>query len=699
MSDPRPSTHWLRTVVERADLDPLPADALPAGITAVAAWDAVCEATGLSHTALAQRVADHYRLALADLTKVEARTLRLIPDTFARRHTVVPLRETDRDLAVATCDPTDLEAEQSLAFASGRRPVFEIATPDALAMAIEQHYSPTRVVASLLEGLRQEDADLVQLVEAGPAEEVGLEEVEAEPVVRLTSLILREAILQRASDLHFEPGREGGRVRFRVDGVMRTHMQLPMPALNRVLSRLKIMGRLDIADRLRPQDGKARIVVEGREYDLRISTVPTRDAEKAVLRVLDTGAAKALGEIGMPPEELDRFRALLGQRDGILVVTGPTGSGKSTTLYAALREIATEEVNIMTVEDPVEYELAGITQIQVEPKRGVTFAAALRSILRQDPDVILVGEIRDLETAEMAVQAAMTGHLVLATLHTNDAVGVVQRLLDLGLERPAIADSIRGVLAQRLVRRVCEACARPAGDGPLPEDEARLAERYGRRPARVAAGCEKCGQSGYRGRLPVTELMIVDEAMRRMIARGDESGAILGVARAGGMRLLDEVALDHAAAGRTTLSEIGRELGEPAAVGPQAEDGDQPHLLLVDDDAVNRTLARTLLAKHGYRITEAGDGVEALECLAGRDTFSLMVLDLDMPRKGGREVLQQVRATVATAGLPVVVLTGTHDEASEIELMDAGADDYIRKPIDPPRFVSRIKAALRRAAG
>jgi type II secretory ATPase GspE/PulE/Tfp pilus assembly ATPase PilB-like protein/ActR/RegA family two-component response regulator len=697
MPDQRGSQHWLIGVLKRGGGDIPPDFDLPARTETADAWTKVAKAMGLSFEEIARLVAARHRLEVADLTSGDSRVLRLVPDTFARRHQVLPLQETDRELTVATSDPTDLEVEQGLGFASGRAPIFAIAAPDALKRAIDKAYSPNHMMASLLEGIDDLDPDQVRLVESTEVEKVGIEEAEAEPVVKLTSLVLRDAINQRASDIHFEPGRDGGKIRFRVDGVMRRHMQLPMTALNRVLSRIKIMGNLDIADRMRPQDGRARIVVDKKEYDLRISTVPTREAEKAVIRVLSSVTAMGLADVGMTKPEFDRVTKILGQRDGIIIVTGPTGSGKSTTLYAALRDLATEDVNVMTVEDPVEYEVKGITQIQVETKRGVTFGSALRAILRQDPDVILIGEIRDLETAEVAVQASMTGHLVLATLHTNDAVGAVQRLVDIGLDRPSIAEALRGVLAQRLVRRLCSYCAVPA-ETPLPEEEGVLAARHGVAPRMMAVGCDECGNTGYRGRLPILELLTVDETIRQLVVKEASTNELRQAAIAGGMRLLEEVAMDPVAEGLTTLTEIARELGEPEALVRQDAD-DAPHILLVDDDAVNRTLAKTLLAKNGFRTSEAEDGQEAVELLSGPNSFSLVVLDLDMPRMGGRDVLKKIRRTVATAGLPVVVLTGTHDKESEIELMDMGADDYIRKPIDPPRFVTRLKAALRRAGG
>ncbi len=697
MPDRSGSQHWLVGVLARSGTEIPPDLEVPVRTEARDAWERVARATGISFDELTRLVAAHHRLEVADLTTGDTRVLRLVPDSFARKHQVLPLQETDRELTVATSDPTDLEVEQGLGFASGRTPIFAIAAPEALKRAIDKAYSPNHMMASLLEGIDDLDPDQVRLVESTEVEKVGIEEAEAEPVVKLTSLVLRDAINQRASDIHFEPGRDGGKIRFRVDGVMRRHMQLPMTALNRVLSRIKIMGNLDIADRMRPQDGRARIVVDKKEYDLRISTVPTREAEKAVIRVLSSVTAMGLADVGMTKPEFDRFTKILGQRDGIIIVTGPTGSGKSTTLYAALRDLATEDVNVMTVEDPVEYEVKGITQIQVEAKRGVTFASALRAILRQDPDVILIGEIRDRETAEVAVQASMTGHLVLATLHTNDAVGAVQRLIDIGLDRPSIAEALRGVLAQRLVRRLCSYCAVPA-DLPLPEEEGILSARQGVTPSKVAVGCDECGHTGYRGRLPILELLTVDETIRQLVVKEASTNEIRQAAIAGGMRLLEEVARDPVIEGLTTLTEIARELGEPEAVlRPELDEA--PHILLVDDDAVNRTLAKTLLAKNGFRTSEAEDGQEAVTLLSGPHSFSLVVLDLDMPRMGGREVLKKIRRTVATAGLPVVVLTGTHDKDSEIELMDMGADDYIRKPIDPPRFVTRLKAALRRAGG
>lgn len=693
--------HWLVNVAVRARL--LPAEVVPVDAAAPLgnAWAEVAHSAGVSEEALAGHVAAYFRLTVADLNAAESKAQRLVPEKLARRHQVFPLRETDRQLVVAVCDPNDLNAEQAIAFASGRTTVFEVAPPAAIQDAIDTRYAPDRVVEGLADRIGAEVSEDIRLLEESEPEVVAAESVEAEPVVRLTNLIVGNAVKEGASDIHFEPGRDGGSVRFRVDGVLRPHMDLPMPALNRVVSRIKIMSKMDITDRLRPQDGRARVQVHGRTIDLRISTVPTRDAEKAVIRLLDTKGNKTLSDLAMPPQELERFRRLLAHRDGVVVVTGPTGSGKTTTLYAAIGELATGEINIMTVEDPVEYELTGLTQIQVEPKRGVTFASALRSILRQDPDVIFVGEIRDLETAEVAVQAALTGHLVLATLHTNSAVASVARFIDLGLDKTKIAGALRGAVAQRLLRRVCADCVVKV-DGALTEEESRLSTRYGVAPVVRTAGCAKCGQTGYRGRIPILEVLVTTPALASLIAAEAPEAELLKAATAGGLRTLREVALERVRSGETTLMEVERVLGEDAGVGAtkslEMPAANAPHILLVDDDAVNRAVAKAVLEQNAFRVSEAVDGLAALERLRAAPDFNLVILDLDMPRMGGLEVLDWMRQNDVTATLPVIVLTGSTSEDEEPAAMDRGADDYVRKPINAPRFVARVKAALRRAA-
>ena len=689
------SEHWLVRIARKAKL--VGADALEVDPRqpSVDAWQDVCRACEVGDETLTHLVAEEFRLQEADLSAADTHALKLIPKKLATRYSVFPLRQDDRTIVVATSNPTDVEVEQAVAFSSGRGVAFEVASPSALKEAIELHYSSERDIESFLKGMGVDVTTGISVEERVDPESVSDAEADAEPIVQLTSVILREAAKKRASDIHIEPSPHGGIVRLRIDGVLQHHMQMPMPALHRVISRVKILGKLDIADRLRPQDGSVRVRIEGRVYDLRLSTVPTQDAEKAVIRLLDPKGIQRLDELALPDEELTRIRSLLSHREGVVLVTGPTGSGKTTTLYAALAELATGHTNIMTIEDPVEYRLPGVTQIEVEPRRNVTFAAGLRAILRQDPDVILVGEIRDSETALVAAKAAMTDHLVLATLHANDAVGAIDRLQTLDLDRSTIAATLRGSLAQRLVRRACPKCSEAIGDTPT-DDEQRLAARYGVTPDTRVAGCQYCDSTGYRGRLPLVEVFVDSREISELIAKNATSAEIERAARAGGMRHLHEVAREWIRRGLLTLQEADRvlgELGEPPTPTLPLE----PRILVVDDDAVSRRLARRTLEKAGYKVTESTDGGSALERLRAREPYSLVVLDLDMPHVDGREVVHALRNSAATAGLPVLVLTGTEGEESEVELMDAGADDYVRKPLDPPRFISRVKAVLRRA--
>jgi len=687
---------------------------IPIHLSVAEAWDIAIKAAGRDAERLTTAVARHFALPVADFGTAGPAALKLVPEKVARRAVVFPLRQDDRTLTVATADPVNATVEDDLAFASGRNIVFEIAAPEVIMDRITEHYgarpddAPIEIEADLV--------DAVEVVADVTPEIVGQHEVESAPVIRLTNVILRDAVRLRASDIHIEPSGREATVRFRVDGVMRTHLKIPMAALHRVISRIKIMGKLDIADRLRPQDGRARVMVENRSVELRISTVPTREAEKAVLRVLAQIGAQKLDEIGLQPNDLTALRGLIGHRNGIVVVTGPTGSGKTTTLYAIIREIANGEINVMTVEDPIEYELPGITQMQVEPKRNVTFATALRAILRQDPDVILVGEIRDAETARIAVQASMTGHLVLATLHTNDAVSAVARLVDIGIDRPSIASTVRGVLAQRLLRRVCPDCMTSA-----PGDEER--GRPGFTGPR-AVGCNRCGRTGYRGRLPVQEVLVMDSHLIDLVNQAASTADLQRAAAAAGMRSMSDNAMDRVAAGDTTMEEVDRVLGSEApepevgsvvAVVSSAARTEEPtaesrsassetmevlerRVLIVDDDPVHRAVARRALEPQGFVVDEAASGAAAIEKVGRGEKYALIVTDLSMPGLGGREVVTCLRAMPQSASLPIIVATSEAEERLEIELMEAGADDYIRKPIDPDRFTARVRAALRRAA-
>ena len=689
--------HWLVRIAERAGYSDKNRPTLPIGISAQEAWTDVAKSYGITDPQLADLVAEYFRLEVADINRADPNAALLIPETMARKHHVFPLSEDDRQLVVATCDPTNVEAERALGFSTGRTPLFQVAPPRVIQDALDQRFSPEKAVDALLGGLADDvGEDAVKLVEEMGPESISEDDVTSTPVVKLTNLIIRDAISQGASDIHIEPGRKLGAVRYRVDGVLRKHMDLPMAALNRIISRVKVLSKLDIADRLRPQDGKARVQVRGRSYDLRVSTIPAGGAEKCVMRVLDSSNALGLDELDIPKVELERLRGLLTHRSGIVVVTGPTGSGKTTTLYGALRELADGKVNIMTVEDPIEYELPGITQTQVQTKQGMTFAGALRAMLRQDPDVILVGEIRDKETAVTAAQAAMTGHLVLTTVHANDAVSAVARLADLGLQYSTIAQTLRGAAAQRLLRRVCAACAEPVR-GQLTPDEQRLTERHGVEPVVRAVGCPECGFTGYRGRLPVNEVLVGGPRLNQAIEQRKGWATLSRVAVQGGMRTLHEVGLEWVKQGKTTLVEVERVLGQGLDEDSLEAKTAPPRVLLVDDDHDARTLMRALLEADRFEVEEAEDGYKALDLLKEDQEFQLVILDLSMPGLDGRQVLMQIRGSTDTSALPVLIRTGTGSDTLEAELLEAGADDYVDKSVDADRFMARVRAVLRRA--
>ncbi|HVT38557.1 MAG TPA: ATPase, T2SS/T4P/T4SS family [Gemmatimonadaceae bacterium] len=687
--------HWCVRIARQAGWPNADRLTVPAGATAAEAWAAVTTGCGVTEANLAHEIARSYRLQVVHWETVESQAAKLVPERFSRKHHVFPVREDYRSIYIATADPNDLLAEQEVALASGRTPVMMIASPSSIATSIEAGYGSDTAATASLPSPSDDLENAVRAAERKIPEAVRAEELSAAPIISLANLVLRDAVEARAGDIHMEPGRQHGTVRFRVDGVMREHLQLPMSVFNRVVSRIKLMAGLDISDRVRPQDGRTRISLpDGRSVNLRLSTVPSRDSEKAVVRILDSTSARKLHEGGILAPELRRIERLIACRDGIVLVTGPTGSGKTTTVYGAIHELADGQLKITTIEDPIESEVGGITQIQVETRRGETFVSTLQSALRDGPDIVFVGEIRDMETAQTAANAALTGHLVLSTMDTSDAIGVISRLGDLGLDRATIATSLRGAVAQRLVRRLCTHCSVPVAD-PLTPDEERLSRITTVRPVQRAVGCNECGGTGYVGRVAIAEVLVVTRKMESLIAGGEPMPGLLKHARSEGMRLLSTCAVHAVRKGLTSLEEVERVIG----LGDFSSFAARERVLVVDDDPVVRTVACALLAKDGFDVTEADSGEAALEHIRQAPPFDLMILDLGLPSISGRGVLKSVRAGQATRRLPVVILTGNEDASLESDLIDEGADDYLRKPVDPARFMARVKAVLRRAHG
>jgi type II secretory ATPase GspE/PulE/Tfp pilus assembly ATPase PilB-like protein/CheY-like chemotaxis protein len=689
-------------------------------------------------------VAARFRLPVAELSKADPKLTTTVPEQLARRFNVVPVRQTDSFLEVATSNPFDIDAEKMLAFATGREVRMLLGSPSKIKEKLDEIYRETETaVARLLEGISGDfEVEQIKEDEENAASE---EQASQRPILRLVDTMIADGVTNRASDIHIEPVEGGVVVRYRIDGVLRQVMKIPRSAGVPLISRIKIMSKLDIADRLRPQDGRARVSVNGEAIDLRISTLPASHGEKVVIRVLNQKATTlALDSLGLSEDEEKGIRALLSNKEGIILVTGPTGSGKTTTLYSALRAVQGTGVNIVTVEDPVEYRLGeNVVQVQVNEKAGLTFAAALRSILRQDPDVVLVGEIRDKETAQIALQASLTGHLVLSTLHTNDAPNTVTRLVDMGMESYKIAPALRGIVAQRLMRRLCKKCRVQATE-PVSERLQRFV------PPGItlnqAVGCSDCSMTGYRGRFSIVEVLTMNPDLERRIADGASAEKIAEAARKAGMRSLWGSGLRHVLSGESTLEELLRvtdvpreeEVAEPPPTSPRGRSGrgaaansappsaaaatpisdfsmdmellDEPSdaagivaggrgqgacVLLVEDEEQLRRVMKDLLQREGYRVAEARDGVQALDEV---DRFApdVIILDLNLPGLDGYGVLAQLRSRPATREIPVMVLTAKGDEDNEVRVFELGADDFVTKPFRARALTARLEAVLSR---
>lgn len=486
--------------------------------------------------------------------ELDPRVIALIPTELAFRHQVLPLSATPTTLRVAVANPFNMAAADDIRLVTGRDVELVFAHPQEIHRLVEEHYT-RRMIADTAE-------DDVQVLDDASDEIGDLETMAKEAtVVKLVNLILRQAVQERASDVHVEPFEKEMKVRYRIDGILQEAPSTPRRLQSAIISRLKIMANLDIAERRKPQDGRIKTRIASREIDIRVSTVPTLYGESVVLRLLDRSAMNyGLIEIGMLPGMLRKLEQIITLPHGMILATGPTGSGKTTTLYASLRAAYSSEKKILTIEDPIEYQLNGVNQIQVHPQIGLTFATGLRSILRQDPDIIMVGEIRDPETAEIAVNSALTGHLVFSTLHTNDAASAVTRLLEMNIEPYLVASSVEAVLAQRLVRTICPNCKEPRRDmDTLVEKYAGSDFALSRRDSLyVGRGCDQCKQSGYRGRTGIYEMLTMDNTIRPMIMERASASAIRAMACQQGMHMLREDGWRKVLQGITTVEEVLR---------------------------------------------------------------------------------------------------------------------------------------------
>jgi len=485
--------------------------------------------------------------------EIEMALLTEVPLSYAKGNVILPVRRDARSLVCVVADGGGRLALRELARNMSLEPVAEELPRERVMELINKYYGQLGSAEEVMGNISGEDLTSVATEFERPRDI--LELTEEAPIIRLLNALLQQAVKERASDIHVEPYEKEIEVRMRVDGVLRAVLKPPKIIQDALISRIKIMARLDIAEKRLPQDGRIRLLVGGRDIDIRVSIIPTSHGERAVLRLLDRmQGVLGLWEVGLSERQQKEFDRLLRRPNGIVLVTGPTGSGKTTTLYAALNRIHTVEKNIITVEDPVEYQLQGIGQIHVNPKVGLTFASGLRSILRQDPDVIMVGEIRDRETAEIAIQASLTGHMVLSTLHTNDAPSALTRLVDMGVEPFLAASSLSAVLAQRLVRVICPRCKESYAPD---ETEASYFESP---PVELyrGTGCDHCNGSGYHGRLAIFELLNINDNIRHLISERADASRIRAAAMAGGMHSLRQDGLAKALDGKTTVEEVLR---------------------------------------------------------------------------------------------------------------------------------------------
>jgi type IV pilus assembly protein PilB len=662
----------------------------------------------------------------------------LLPADFCRKRTVVPLSLQGKILRLVLADPMDYATIQDAEFRSGKRVLAVVGSYTQIQSMIHENYpeeAPANLDALGMGGVQGEvetvgDSEIEVIDPAKLAKDTNMP-----PVVRLVNLILSGAAKNGASDIHMEPKETYLQVRYRVDGLLRDVLKVPRKQSDATISRMKIISGMDIADRRRPQDGRSRLKYEGERIDLRVSTLPTQFGEKVVIRLLDSKRAQVtMEQLGLTAENLHAFELMLSRAQGMILVTGPTGSGKSSTLYTALNWVKSPTKNIITVEDPIEYQLDGVNQVQINTKAGVTFAAGLRSILRQDPNIILVGEIRDQETAGIALEAAQTGHLLLSTLHTNDAPGTISRLLDLGIEPFLIASAVIGILAQRLVRRPCPSCR---VSQPPSADAIEKAGGASRLPANAnwiaGRGCEECRQSGSKGRIAIHELLVVNDEVRELISRRASEHAIRKAARNNGMRTLIEDGILKAAQGLTTLEDVVRvvaaddaavhkeeatkpeassalarvaqeselALNEPPIptvneVGKPGEAAGKERVLVVEDSTTIASVVKYFLELEGFEVFVAKDGNSGLVS-ARRDKPHVIVTDYNMPGMDGMAMVKALRANPATRGIAVLMLTSEDSVEKEAQALEAGVDDYILKPVEPRRLAARVRSLLARS--
>ncbi|MDP6581611.1 MAG: ATPase, T2SS/T4P/T4SS family [Vicinamibacterales bacterium] len=624
-------------------------------------------------------------------TEIGELVLHLVPERVARQHRIVPLEEDGRHLTYACSKPFDDDMDRDIMFVSGRQPRAVLARPSSISSALDRYYPKAGKLEDLVASLREE-------LRAEPLPDVIDPEASDSPVVRLCHQVLMAAMKAHASDIHFEPDQDTVAVRFRVHGILESVMSLPKLTLNHIANRFKVMARVDISIRNKPQDGAFHLDLDSRALDVRLSTLPTINGEKMVMRIINSASEPlTLKELGYDEASALRYKLALSRPNGLVLLTGPTGCGKTTSLYAALNHLRNGHTNIVSVEDPVERRIEGVNQIPINDKAGTGFAAVLRSVLRQDPNVIMVGEIRDEEVATIVGQAAYTGHLVLSSVHTIDACTAVARLVNLGMEASKVAECLTAIVAQRLIRRVCPECHLPGpGADAAPDVDVPIEDRS----PREGPGCARCKETGYVDRVAIAEVLTPHDGVREAILGGATAEELRTAMREAGILTMRENALELVKAGVTTIEEVDRVVSK-SAVETAADSNNTTtgtnKILVADDDRMIRMLVKMLLEREGYEIIEAEDGQEAV-ALAKAENPGLILFDLTMPVMDGYEAIEKMRQISSLASTPMIVLTSETGPGTEKRVLDLGADDYLRKPFEQEVLQARVRGVFRRIA-
>ncbi len=662
--------------------------------------------------------------------KIPKDIVSLVPPELAENYLLIPVEQSGKTLQVAMINPLDYYAIDDLRFATQLQIEAAVAPAAELLESIRQHY-PKVDLDTLFKGTSFESSLEVVEKESEETDEdsdvrdlIGL--TERAPIITFVNAIIADAIKVNASDIHIEPRQNALVIRFRVDGIMREIMKADRHIHAAVIARIKVISKMDISIRRKPQDGRTSVRYDKKKFDLRISSIPTSYGEKITIRILDPlSAIHRLEDLGIVGNNIQTIQKSIAKPEGVVLLTGPTGSGKSTTIYACLNELNTPSVNIITVEDPVEFELPGINQVQIDPKAGITFASGLRSILRQDPDIIMVGEIRDKETASIAFHAGQTGHMVFSTLHTIDAPSSITRLVDMGIEPFIISASLVCIAGQRLARRICPSCkTKDAMTPQIIERFCSMIDIDDDASFWRGEGCEACQFTGYSGRLGMYEVLGMSPALKELVATRQSAIALKKAAEKEGFKELAFDGLNKALDGLTTIEEVLRVAPPEESFPPQIDgvesdindvesflidDGvditeKKKHnisvstvtpkkILVVDDNPLLLRVLSHLLESENFRVITALDGPEALKIIH-KEMPDLIILDIIMPEMDGMEVMSKIKSNLNTRFIPVIILTSKTDIDDEVQGLEAGADYYLTKPVSSKKLLAWVKKLL-----